>query len=184
MREKRREGRRDIESRGFVEGGQQIRRRCGASLVPAEIVPNPLAERVGAHPMLEHRKNGAAFRIRDHVEGVLDVVVARDWLANAPGARKAVERHRTVRRREAGEIGAVLRVQLVHHLVAHPGGERLVEPDVVPPGHGDEVAEPLVRELVRHDVRERAPLAFGCPLGVEQQEPFAEGDEPDVLHRA
>ncbi len=36
-------------------------------------------------------------------------------------------------------------------LVLHPGGEALVEPEVVPPLHGDHVAEPLVGHLVRDD---------------------------------
>ena len=39
---------------------------------------------------------------------------------------------------------------------AHPVGEALVQPDVVPPGRGDEIAEPLVGELVRDDHAEGA----------------------------
>ena len=41
----------------------------------------------------------------------------------------------------------------------HPAGKALVEPEVVPPGHGDEVAEPLVRHLVGDDAEDAAPRA-------------------------
>ena len=33
-------------------------------------------------------------------------------------------------------------------LLPDPGGEALLEPQLVPPGDGDEVPEPLVRDLV------------------------------------
>ena len=37
---------------------------------------------------------------------------------------------------------------LIHILVGHPGGKPFVQPDIVPPGCGDEVANPLVGEFV------------------------------------
>ena len=36
-------------------------------------------------------------------------------------------------------------------------GEALVEPEVVPPLHGDQVAEPLVGQLMRHHPRHTSP---------------------------
>ena len=42
-----------------------------------------------------------------------------------------------------------LRVQRFLDLAFHPGRETLVEPQIVPPVHGDEIAEPLVRHFVR-----------------------------------
>ena len=41
----------------------------------------------------------------------------------------------------------------------HERRERLVQPHAVPPAHRDEVAEPLVRELVGHDVGDVELLA-------------------------
>ena len=61
--------------------------------------------------------------------------------------------------------------------------KRLVEPDVVPPRHGHQIAEPLVRELVRVHGDGRAPLPLGR-LVVQQQQRVAEGDGAGVLHRA
>ncbi|CAM5579270.1 hypothetical protein SBADM41S_10795 [Streptomyces badius] len=67
-------------------------------------------------------------------------------------------------------------------LVAHVLGEGLVEPDVVPPGQGDEVAEPHVGHLVGDD--HGAGLALGVGDGGAVDELVAEGDESGVLHGA
>lgn len=67
-------------------------------------------------------------------------------------------------------------------LVAHVLGEGLVEPDVVPPSEGDEVAEPHVGHLVGDD--HGAGLAFGVGDGGAVDEVVAEGDEAGVLHGA
>ena len=41
----------------------------------------------------------------------------------------------------------------------HPGSESFVEPEIVPPRHGDEITEPLVGHLVRdHFIN----ALFGC----------------------
>lgn len=40
------------------------------------------------------------------------------------------------------------------------GSERLVEPEVVPPLHGDQVAEPLVREFMAHHCRHPRLLLY------------------------
>ena len=63
-----------------------------------------------------------------------------------------------------------------------PLGERLVQPEVVPPLHGDEVAEPHVGELVQD--RDDAALLDGVGhLGAEHVG-LGEGDRARVLHRA
>lgn len=67
-------------------------------------------------------------------------------------------------------------------LVAHVFGEGLVEPDVVPPSEGDEVAEPHVGHFVGDD--HGAGLAFGVGDGGAVDELVAEGDESGVLHGA
>ena len=66
----------------------------------------------------------------------------------------------------------------------HEGGEGLVQPDAVPPAHRHEVAEPLVRELVRDDVGDVLELGLGRVLGIDEQQRFAVGDQAGVLHRA
>ena len=68
------------------------------------------------------------------------------------------------------------------HPVTHVVGERLVQPEVVPPLHRDQVAEPLVGHLVRDHVGPVAALALGR-LRPEHQL-VGEGDTARVLHGA
>ena len=64
---------------------------------------------------------------------------------------------------------------------ADVGGEGLVEPQVVPPAHGHQVAEPHVGELVQH--RLRAALVAGAADLRPEDVVLQEGDRPGVLHR-
>ena len=66
--------------------------------------------------------------------------------------------------------------------VGHVLGERLVEPQVVPPLHRHEVAEPHVRHLVADRVGARQVL--GAARGAGEDELVAERHAPRVLHRA
>lgn len=67
-------------------------------------------------------------------------------------------------------------------LVAHVLGEGLVQPDVVPPLEGDEVAEPHVGHLVGDDHGAGLPLGVGDGGAVDEL--VAEGDQAGVLHGA
>ncbi|CAB4925472.1 unannotated protein [freshwater metagenome] len=62
----------------------------------------------------------------------------------------------------------------------HVVGERLLEPQIVPPLHRDEVAEPHVRHLVQNRVRPSLVLGFGCRR--TEYVRFGERDETGVLH--
>ena len=84
--------------------------------------------------------------------------------------------------------GVILRVEplgvpLGDGLVLHPGGEALVEPEVVPPLHGDHVAEPLVRHLVGDDGGD-ALLGVDAGVLIDEEVGLAIGDAAEVLHGA
>lgn len=49
-----------------------------------------------------------------------------------------------------------------------PGGEALVQPQLAPPVHGDEVAEPLMGQLVGDNVGDAVAVAIGRCLLVEE----------------
>ncbi len=66
-------------------------------------------------------------------------------------------------------------------VVGCPLGERLVEPQVVPPAHGDEVAEPHVRHLVEDRVG--TLLVEPASLLAAGEVLVAERDAAGVLHR-
>ena len=95
----------------------------------------------------------------------------------------AVLGHRPAHSFERAQLGPERRLELRRHLRREPGGEGLVQPDVVPPRRRDEVPEPLVRELVGVDAEE-ALAQRGRRRVADQQQPLLVDDEPRVLHRA
>ena len=44
-------------------------------------------------------------------------------------------------------LGEQTRVQMINSKPSYPGGETLVEPQLTPPVHGDQVAKPLMGQL-------------------------------------
>src|SRR5215469_13890321 len=80
------------------------------------------------------------------------------------------------------KIRVPLRFPGLDWLALHPGSEALVEPDVVPPFHGDEIAEPLMSHLMCDDAGDRLFQIDGALLLINQQNHFAEGDAAGILH--
>ena len=65
-----------------------------------------------------------------------------------------------------------------------PGGESLVEPGVVPPGQGHQIAEPLVGEFVGGHAGISALALFGIDGGVGEDQVLGVGDHAGVFHGA
>src|SRR5437016_7611504 len=75
-----------------------------------------------------------------------------------------------------------LGISPVDYLVGHKGREALVKPEIVPPFHRDEIAEPHVSNLVR-DYFSNALLRRGARVLVSMQQDLPEGYRAPVLHR-
>jgi len=67
-------------------------------------------------------------------------------------------------------------------LRSHPRSETFVEPKIIPPRHGYEIAEPLVRGLVRDHFINSLPRCDGRSLWVEQESRFEISNAAPVLH--
>ncbi len=160
--------------------------------VPQRRVAERVALEVGGHTgeelvladvgdeLAEHRR---ALGVRDAVEVDLHVLQVVDGRVDRVGA---------------GELVLVVGPRLLAGVERGPGArplgalgrgqgrdvgrEGLVEPQVVPPLHGDQVAEPHVRELVQ-DRRDPALLHGVGDLGAEHVA-LDEGHGARVLHRA
>ncbi len=76
-----------------------------------------------------------------------------DRLADPPRRGERVRVDRLGARSSRAGAAVVVGLPAVDDLLGDPRRERLVEPDVVPPRGRHQVAEPLVRDLVRADVR-------------------------------
>ena len=77
-----------------------------------------------------------------------------------------------------------MRIESRGAFAAHPGGEPFVEPEIVPPGHRDQIAKPLVRGLVRDHFVNDLLCAGGGFRRIKQQRRLEIGDATPVLHRA
>ena len=152
--------------------------------MPAHVEPHAPAEGVRPQVVLDHAHHRGTLLVGDGVE-----VLGRLGHAPHPG----VDRVGVGERVHAERGRAVVLEALPHaplgppvgdHTVRHPGGERLVQPEVVPPRHGDQVAVPHVCELVRDHLG--GPLALGerGRRRIEEEERLAEEDGARVLHRA
>ncbi len=166
-----------------LERPEQVAELGVGVLVVVEVLLQAGQEVVDADPEDQLLEHAGALGVGDAVEVRLDglqvVVVRRDRV----GARQLVLAQRPVLA-GVGEAGPRLRERGVLHggVVAGPLGERLVEPEVVPPLHGHQVAEPHVRHLVQDhraaELVERLVLAAAGEVLVAQR--HAAG----VLHRA
>ncbi len=76
----------------------------------------------------------------------------------------------------------VIRMNFVGAPILGPAGEAFVQPQVIPPGHGDEISKPLVREFVSDHRADALFLLIGRLLGITEQLDFAVRDEAPVFH--
>ncbi len=174
----------DVAVGGGGEGVDEVGEGGVGELVPFEVDVDAGEEVLLAEPGDELPQGGGALGVGDAVEveeggcGVLDVLggdgVGGGALVGvvAPGLAGDAEVGPGLG--EAGGLGG--------GLVAHVLGEGLVQPDVVPPPEGDEVAEPHVGHLVGDDHGAGLPLGVGD--GGPEDEVVAEGDQARVLHGA
>ena len=168
---------------GLLDGVPQVARLGVPVGVRAQVVADALAELLGAEVLLEHAQDGAALLVGEHVEHPVGVGRRAHLELDRAGRLQRVDlegrRALEAERRPAIPVGTegVARGDL------HERGERLVEPDPVPPAHRHEVAEPHVGELVGDDVGDDLLLAVRARGGVDEQQALAERDAPEVLHR-
>jgi hypothetical protein len=80
------------------------------------------------------------------------------------------------------EVGFKAKVVLqgLQTIAGHPLGEALVQPEVVPPHHGDVVSEPVVGELVGDHQTCDVVVVFGRVLWKHSR--LVEGHDSCVLH--
>ena len=168
-----------------AHAGEQVGQGGAAEPVPREVVVDPGQEGGPAQPGHQLAQRGGAL-------GVGNVVVGGQGRVGI-GHLPRFQRDRVGGRALVGVVAASLAGQreagprpgeaggFPQHLEAHVLGERLAQPHVVPPAHGDQVAEPHVRHLVRDHHGPDLPL--GPRHGGREKEVVAERHASRVLHR-
>ncbi len=171
-----------VTARGLLQCGEQVVERGVVESVGTKVIAQPGQEVLQAdigHQLFEH---AGALGVGDAVEVHLD----GGQVGNVSGDR--MRRGQLVLPVGPGlfgigeggpGLGEFGRFALAQH--RGEGGERLVEPQVIPPPHGDQVAEPHVCHLVQH--RLGAPL-IGCPGDLAAKDVvLQERHRAGVLHR-
>ncbi len=123
-----------------------------------EIPADPVAEALGAQEALEHAQHPGTLLVGQDVEHPLRLFGRPDGVLHRARRMEAVGGHGRVARDAEGHPPLPLRTEVVDAEQLHQRGEGFVEPDAVPPPHGDEVPEPHVGDLVRDDIRHALEL--------------------------
>ena len=150
----------------------------------SHVAADAVAKRAFAEIVFQHADEGLPLVIGDAVERDHRLALVGDRLLDRMRGAARVERHGVLLLAVAIEPGFPLRIELLGRLFLHPAGKALVEPEIVPPAHGDEIAEPLMRHLMCDDAEDAAPGAVRIGRGIEQQPALEKGDAAPVLHRA
>ena len=95
-----------------------------------------------------HAQHSCGFVVSDIVEELLDFRGRFGVSFDRARGTERIGPHRVGARAHCVCLKIPFRLPCFHGLERHPGGEAFVEPDVVPPLHGDQIAEPLVRDFV------------------------------------
>jgi hypothetical protein len=158
----------DVRAAHVGQGREEIARHGVAVRVRGQVPPEPLPERVLAEQRERGVEERAALAVRRIEVRRLEHVLRIDRVRIGPLGGDAVVAQHVVELSHLAHFAAQLRVALVGEPVAEPVRERLVQPEVVPPLERDEVAEPHVRELVRHDLRDLAAVPDGRAADLRQ----------------
>ncbi len=125
-----------------------------------QIPVQAFAERFLAQKVLQHSNHRCAFAVADGIKELADFSGVLDCLLDGVGVLQAVQAQRPV-----GVHIHELRPHLplgeqpVDRLVAHPRCEALVQPQVVPPFHSDQISEPHMSHLMGDHLRHPLPSA-------------------------
>ena len=145
---------------------------------------NARLPRILAGIAFQHGDDRFTLLIGDGVERLVHLIDGGDLLHDRMGGGERIEAHRRLAPVDAGQQHFPVGLQLVRHLGRHPAGKAFIQPQIVPPRHGDKVAEPLVRHFMR-DGFVNAPLGrLRREAGIDQQRPFEREDRAPIFHRA
>ena len=177
----------DVENR-FTRNGLNLAPQVAihriAECVLAHVFAHAVSEGVGTYIRLEHGDDCRALVIGNTVEGLSRLLGAHDWLQYGMGRDSSIRTLAALVDARGLQTGVPLRMQCVRGVRLHPPGETLVEPQIVPPCHGDEVPEPLVGHLVADDEKDSLPLALGGCCRIKKKIVLRIEDGAPVFHGA
>ncbi len=167
---------------GRLDGVPEVGRLGVAEPVGLEVAANTGAKRLLPEVPLEHAQDARPLLIGEDVEHALGLVGGTDGVFDRPGGVEGVGRHGQVAFHAEADPAPPFGAEGVDAEELHQSGEGFVQPDAVPPFHGDEVAEPHMGDLVGDDVGDALELEARGTRRIDEEEGFAEGHAPQVFH--
>ncbi len=175
---------RDGQSNRCLHRAPQIRVDSVAVCVRAHVAAHAFSKLVATGVRIEHGDDCRALVVSDLVKGLRRLVGRVDLLQHRVRGGNRVRLFALLEDVGGLQTRFPFRMQVIGGVRLHPTGEALVEPQVVPPGHGHQVAEPLMRHFVSDHEEDQLPVAFGRELRVEQEVVLRIEDRAPILHRA
>ena len=152
----------------FLERIPEVGRLGVAEAILIQVVGDAAPIGLGAQVALEHSQYAAALFVGNDVEHSLTVRRVRHGVFDRAGRMKRV-RSLCGGAKDAERVPlSPGRVEVVGGEGLHVGGERLVEPETVPPLHGYQIPEPHMGDLVRNHIDDSFALRLGGGIFVNQ----------------
>lgn len=151
--------------------------------VSLEVVGDTLEESLNTEMAGKHADSRASLEVADvikdlvHIKSVTDRHV--DGVTGADTVKAESTLHALI---DELRPNLPFRVQVVDGVPSDPGSKAFVEPQLIPPVHGNQVAKPLVSKLVSNDIGDGVLETGIRGLLVEKDLGGAVGDETPVLH--
>ena len=172
-----------VAPRRILEGEQPVVDRGRAAVVPPEIQPHRLQERLAPDEAGEDADQlGALLVDRRGVEVVdLDVAVGPHGMRQRAVVLAELARHEQQRLLDPAHRAAA---HVADELLLAKDRQALLQRQLEPVAAGHPVAGPVVEVLVRDDPLDQLVVAVGRGLGADEHVAAVEDVQPLVLHRA
>src|SRR5689334_5724780 len=95
---------------------------------------------------------------------------------------EGIDIQRVARIQDVIEIHVPFRLPSLQRLGFQPGCESLLQPDVIPPLHGDKIAERLMGNLVGNDRTDLLVGVTGSVALIDEKRRIPESDGPGIFH--
>ena len=175
--------RRDRLARHRPDRLPQVVRDGAAVGMLRQVAAHARAPGVGADVAFQHADDRLALLVGDAVEGLVGGLRGRHVLHHGVRGGERIEAHGFLAHRDGAEPVVPFRMDVLDRAAFQPGGEALAQPQVVPPPHRHQVAEPLVCDLVSYDGKDALARGLGRNRRVEQHRALEVVDCAPVLHR-
>ena len=143
-----------------------------------------IAPYILASKSLQHGDDSFTLLVRDGIKRLACLLNGADLLNHRMRCHIGIQAHCTLAAIDAVQVALPFRVEMRGRLAFHPAGKTFVEPQVIPPRHGYEIAEPLVCNFMGVRCKDALAGAGAGDFWIVQQDAFEGKDGTPIFHSA